>query len=268
VAEEQRLLPVPEGSGAARWDVDGKAILVVSDSGNAGAAILVTLADWATQPVVIPLGEGASDDVEGLSRAPADYPADIVGVTSSGWLREWTISSDSTLTLTRGPYALGEPPWSCTPTQVNCGKNYEGLCIHPAPAAGGCAGFAVSKATGVIVCLIETDDGYRVDPERTLAVVEQPDDIEPSNGWLSGCTFEAKPPHRLVVAGNLFTAMVGYHIDGYNDLETATVTTLPWHGPLNQEALVFADTATLISIGDTQGLGDGTSPFVRITCGR
>ena len=66
-----------------------------------------------------------------------------------------------------------DPDDECTVDAVNCGNNYEGLCLEPAATAalGGCAGYAASKATGDLVCLVADGDGrYVAAPERRIHV--------------------------------------------------------------------------------------------------
>ena len=43
----------------------------------------------------------------------------------------------------------------CPGKKVNCGRNYEGLCLAPAPRSPDCIGFAASRADGHAYCLSE-----------------------------------------------------------------------------------------------------------------
>ena len=53
---------------------------------------------------------------------------------------------------------------------MNCGANFEGVCLAPRPLADGCDGYAASKATGRLRCLRRDRDRYAVDPTRGFAV--------------------------------------------------------------------------------------------------
>ena len=61
--------PVPEASGAAWLDIDGKPMLVVAgDSGNHGAYGIIDPETGATTETgALPLSSEASDDIEGLA---------------------------------------------------------------------------------------------------------------------------------------------------------------------------------------------------------
>src|SRR4029079_13658132 len=79
--------PVPEASGAAWLELDGKpALLVVSDSGSKASCAIVDPETGATiETGALPLSSEASDDIEGL----AARGGEIYGLTSSGWVRVW-----------------------------------------------------------------------------------------------------------------------------------------------------------------------------------
>jgi len=252
-------LPMHEASGAA-WLGDGR-VLVAADSGHGGEALFLDLAEGQTVPLVLPLGDGASDDIEGLATAPDGR---VVGATSGGWLREWTVEGE-VVTLARGPYAVTDPgDWLCAARRGNCKKNYEGLCLDPAPSEGGCVGFLASKTDGVLVCLRHGAEGYRLDPEVLIDVAsEAGGDIE--RGPLSGCAYEPSPPHRLVVAGNIFTMAAIWEVVGHRDPATAVVERLPLMGAANQEAIVIVDGERMLSFGDLQRFGEG-SPVIRFAC--
>lgn len=251
-------LDMPEASGAAWVDnALGTGWLVVADSGNDGAGALLDAVNFQTLPVDFPLDPGAGDDVEGLALAPSGR---VVGLASPGYIREWS-AEPSGLVLTRLAAAVSSDPDDlCDPQGGNCAANFEGLCLHPAPPAGAaCAGFAVSKARGQLACLALTGDGYRIDAAHTIAVGD-PDQ-------LSGCDYELEPPHRLVVAGNLFALSAIWEVRGADAPETAEVVALPLTGAANQEALAFGPGGLLISFGDTQGFGGSlTSPMVGFRC--
>ncbi len=166
-------VPVAEASGAV-FLADGT-ILVVSDSGNDGAYVVIDAGDGhVVESGKLPLGasDGASraDDIEGLSRVGTK----IWGLTSSGWVRAWERRADGPgFTLVVPAYRIDDED-ACAVDTVNCGNNYEGLCLAPTAAAaaalGGCVGYAASKATGDLVCLVADGDRWRADPARRLHV--------------------------------------------------------------------------------------------------
>lgn len=163
-----QTIPLAEASGA-QWLPDGT-IVVVSDSGNDGAYVAIDAGDGhVLHAGKLPLG-GAGDDLEGLSAANGM----IWAITSSGWMRAWKPHRDAAkgYALAVAPYRI-DPDDECALDAVNCGNNYEGLCLRPEVAASldGCAGYAAAKTPGDLVCLV-TDDGGRfvAAPERRIHV--------------------------------------------------------------------------------------------------
>lgn len=188
--------PVPEASAAAWWQLDGKlSLVVISDSGNHGQYVIVDPETGeTTEQSALPLGSSASDDLEGLS-ARGDK---LYGLTSAGWVRVWQ-REGAAFVLVDGPYALGpvdlplksghhggsRPPSGdgmvCPAEGMNCGRNFEGLCL--APSAATCTGFVASKADGHLYCLTEVDGKLVVDRHTAIAVSDP--------GKLADCTFDA-----------------------------------------------------------------------------
>lgn len=258
-----RWLAVAEASGAARLDPAGDRLVVVGDSGHAGRALVLDVGAWEGAPATLAVDDGASDDLEGLARAPDGR---IVGLTSAGWFREWTWDG-ADFARTRDAYAGStDEDWFCGRARGNCGKNYEGLCLHPAPgrAEGACAGFAASKTSGSLVCVRADAEGYRLDPATTITVVADVSG-EVEQGPLSACTFEPEPPYRLVVGGNIFTGSAIWEVVGYDDAATASIVALAVSGAPNQEALEFAAGGRLVSFGDVQDLSP-ESPTLELRC--
>ncbi len=263
-------VPLPEASGAALIDPVGSGILLVADSGNAGRALVIDLANSQSRELVLPLGDGAGDDLEGLERAPDGR---IFGLTSSGYLRAWSPAADTDglgqpfgpsaggFTLVLGPVAVSDDPaWVCDPFGVNCAANYEGLCLHPAPAAlapTACAGWAASKARGELVCLRADGAGYRLDPATRIPVTE-PD-------RLSGCAYEPGPPYRLVAAGNLYAASALWEVS-LDAAGVATVSEFQERGAGNQEAVILLPGGAMQSYGDAQDFLDDESPRTTFEC--
>lgn len=157
-------LPIAEASGAA-WLPDAGRLLIVADSGHDGAYLEVDQAGVVKAQGRLPIEDGG-DDLEGLARDGAT----IWGVTSSGWMRAWRRGADGYTRI--DSFAIDE---RCPPTSVNCGDNYEGLCLATATLPDGCDGYLAAKATGELVCLRRAgarftrvaDRRYRVSrPER------------------------------------------------------------------------------------------------------
>jgi len=243
-------VPIPEASGAALIDPGGARVLLVADSGNDGRALILDLEAGQSIATALPLGQGAGDDVEGLERAPDGR---IFGLTSAGYLRAWRAEGDG-FALALGPLAVSEDPaWVCDPFGVNCAANYEGLCLHPAPAPGACAGWAASKATGELVCLMAEGDAFVLDATRKVAVTV-PD-------RLSGCAFEPAPPYRLLAAGNLFSASAIWEVE-----PDGTVVELAERGAGNQEAILLLSGGRLHSFGDAQNILPDESPRIVFEC--
>ena len=165
-------LPVPEASGAA-WLPDRARLLVVSDSGNDGAYVEVDAAGEVQARGRLPLGT-SGDDVEGLA-LDGDR---IWGLTSSGQLLAWQRSADGYTLVDGGPLDA-----TCGPTTVNCGANYEGLCLSPTPLADGCDGYAAAKATGALVCLHRDGRGWKLAADRAYPVT--------GKGKLADCAIAA-----------------------------------------------------------------------------
>lgn len=150
-------VPVPEASGAV-WLAGAGAgtVLVVGDSGRGGTYVELGGEDGAlVGKGTLPLGDGAGDDLEGL----ATDGARLWALTSAGWLRAW-VRDGKGFRLVAGPYPI-EAGTGCGPSSVNCGRDYEGLCLRPAgkPGADGCAGYAAARADGRLYCLEAGADG-------------------------------------------------------------------------------------------------------------
>jgi outer membrane protein assembly factor BamB len=222
--------PVPEASGAAWLSIDGKPLLlVVGDSGNHGAYGIVDPETGATiETGALPLSDEASDDIEGLS-AIGDR---IYGLTSSGWVRVWRRQGKG-FELIEKPYPLGpvdlpdtkshdRPPASdgmvCGGRAVNCGRNYEGLCLAPA-AHGGCIGLAASKADGHLYCLTEDAGKLAIHRDRAIAITRP--------GALADCT--VADDGAVWAASNLFDISRAYRVTHWEDPAAAQVELI---GPL------------------------------------
>jgi hypothetical protein len=212
--------PVPEASGAAWLVLDGKpALLVVGDSGNHGAYGIVDPETGATgETGRLPLTDLVSDDIEGVSA----WGDQIAGLTSSGWVLTWRRRPGG-FDLSAPPYPLGpiEAPgaMACRGRGVNCGRNYEGLCLVPAPRPGGCAGFAASKTDGRLYCLTEQAGKLVAHADRAIQLV-RPD-------ALADCAFG--DDGALWAGSNLFDLSRVYRITHWDDPAAAQIERI---GPL------------------------------------
>jgi hypothetical protein len=226
----------PDGSaggagGRAPRGIDGKPhLLVVGDSGNHGAYGIIDADTGATiETGKLPLSDDASDDLEGLS-AIGDR---VYGLTSSGWIRVWR-RRDQGFELVEKAYPLGpvdlpdrksrdRPPdgdgMVCGARAINCGRNYEGLCLASAAHAGGCIGFAASKADGHLYCLTEESGKLAVHRDRAIAITRP--------GALADCTFG--DDGALWAASNLFDISRAYRVTHWEDPAAAEVERI---GPL------------------------------------
>ena len=205
--------PVPEASGAAWIEINGKpALVVVGDSGNNGAyGIVDPEAGTTIEQGTLPLGD-KGDDLEGL----ASYAGKLYGLTSSGWMRVWQRKSAG-FDLVDGPYPIAQLPnqMVCGRTDVNCGPNYEGLALDPrASETTRCLGFACAKGDGRLYCLVDKGGKLQLEKAPSIAV-DRP-------GVVADCAFS--PEGELYAANNLFGMGNIFRIDGWNDPARATIT--------------------------------------------
>ena len=255
-------LPLAEASGATYLaHPETPVLLVAGDSGTGGAFLEL---DPATGAVLasgrLPLGRGASDDLEGLT-AIGDT---IYGITSSGWMRHWrrhpARPAARRYELVRGPYPVAKPGRDdaglvcASAREVNCGRNYEGLCLRdpPDPAAA-CAGFAVSKADGALYCLtLERDGAVRAHAEDPI-VVAPPE-------TLTGCDFApaaARARGRdqaadlVWVGSNAFGANRVFTVSGWQAPASARVALVGMLGMGFGEALALGPDGAVYRFSDT-----------------
>jgi len=243
-------LPIAEASGAVVVPAGHNRpahLLVVADSGNRGEFNEVAMTDGRVlRSGHLPLDPKASDDLEGLTRIGDTYYA----ITSSGWVRQWRLDSHGNYQLVRPAYPISNrrhhPHMTCTPTEVNCGRNYEALCALPDAAskpAGTCIGFAGSKRAGRLYCLTLKRDGHlRAHTKRNLRVA--------SRGQLAGCHFA----DGVLYAGmNLFGANRVLRIRGWAHPATATVERVPSLGRGFSEALAALPGGVIYRMSDMGG---------------
>jgi hypothetical protein len=251
-----KKLEMPEASGAA-WvsHVAGDGWLVVADHGNNGRAVLVGVDGSTVAEFELPLDLGAGDDLEGLAWSRAGR---LVGITSSGYLRQWTLDTSPPQLAQLAQAISADPQWICDAQDNNCGPNWEGLCLDPAPEPDGCAGFVVSKTLGELVCLRASGASYSLDPSVRIEVTK--------DGRLSGCDYEPQAPYRLVVAGNDQAQNKLWEITTPRDPEAAQSEKLEIEGTLNQEAIAFGPQGVLLSFGDEETITGEGSAIVSFYC--
>ncbi len=249
---------VAEASGSTLLTLEGRLLLlVVGDSGNSGAYVLV---DAATGERVergqLPLGRGAGDDLEGIS-ADGD---DLLGVTSAGWMRRWRRVDDG-FALVDGPYPVGPvddtlplapragglgasdtDSVACGAMGVNCGKNYEGLCVAPGEPAGTCAGYLAARTDGRLWCLVRDGARLRVDTTRSIEVT--------GGNVLTGC--DVAPDEDALWAGaNPLGGNAVWRITGWRTPATAVVTEVGGFGDGFPESLAVGKDDVIYRLSDT-----------------
>src|SRR6185503_15590123 len=98
-------------------------IVVVGDSGTKGAfAVIDAEKGELLGKVNLPLGEGVSDDIEGLARAGDLYHA----LASNGWVRTYRRTGATAFELIGEPYEIGAELVCAQPTRSNCKLDFEG----------------------------------------------------------------------------------------------------------------------------------------------
>jgi hypothetical protein len=206
---------VPEASGAAEVELrrGTREILVVSDSGRHGAAMAWSAAG-GTRALTLPLDDAASDDLEGMAWVA---PGRLYTLTSSGAVRTFVPDGSGGLRADGPTYPIGAPPFSCPDLHaVNCGKNYEGLCLRPPGAAARCAGYAASKQETALYC-VDRDASGRLSIDTTKPPMHL-DLARMTNreGVLSDCAFGAEggpAQDLLLVTTNVFGGSSTYVVD-------------------------------------------------------
>jgi hypothetical protein len=245
--------PVPEASGAAWLTIDGAlALVVAADSGHDGAfGILDPETGETKRQGELPLGKGASDDIEGLA-ARGDK---LYGLTSAGMMRVWTWNGTG-FDLVQGPYPVGTGDDVCAPTKNNCGRDYEGLALAPRAPAGAdaCVGFACARGDGSLYCLVEKDGKLQVDRARRIAV-------ESRKMALSDCAFS--DTGTLLTGNNLFGLASVHRVDGWSDPATAEVVPLETLGTGFPEVIAARGDA-IFRMSDMGG--DGPSLLAKFRC--
>ena len=251
-------LHVPEGSGAAEVELTPgvREMLVVSDSGNDGAAVAVKIPDGPVRSLTLSLDTGANDDIEGI----AWRGGHLFTLTSSGAVRRFTPDGKGGLARDGSAYRIGEPPYSCPNLEkVNCGKNYEGLCLRDesnTDVKPRCIGYAASKKEGALYCVVMKDNQLSIDSVRKPLVLSVPNDS------LSDCAFGAwggPGQSTLVVTTNVHGGSTSYVVNE----TTGEVKAIDVPGTPSNEALAIDREGALYQVMDDNG---DESLALRMTC--
>ena len=178
---------VPEASAAAEVVLSPgvRELLVLSDSGNHGAAMAWRIPSGGQRSLTLPLDEAASDDIEGA----AWRGGHLYTLTSSGAVRRFSPDGRGGLARDQDAYPIAAPPRVCDDLRAgNCGFDYEGLCLRsegPAHAAERCVGYAASRAHGTLQCLVFDHDRIVID------TAVRPLKLDVPRKALSDCAFGA-----------------------------------------------------------------------------
>ena len=247
-----------EASAAAEVEiVPGKReLILVSDSGNKGAALLWPIGGGAVRTIALALDGTASDDIEGISWArDAAKVGHLYTLTSSGAVRRFTADGKGGLVRDHDAYRLGPPPATCVALQsANCGRNYEGLCLRSKRAR--CAGYAASKDKSTLHCLVFESGRLVADP------IKPPITLPLRARALSDCAFGAEggpAEDVLVVTTNVYGNNASYIVDE----ATGELTPIDVPGTFNNEAIALDHTGALYQMMDTNG---EVSPGFRMEC--
>jgi hypothetical protein len=245
---------VEEASGSALMSIDGAdALVVAGDSGNRGAYVIVDPVTGAEREAGrLPLGKRKDVDLEGL----AVRDGELYGITSPGFMLRWKRTGGA-FVLVEGPYPLGDPAdgYVCGENDVNCGKNYEGVCLRSGAVPDGeCVGLAASKTDGTLYCLALDALGRLIVSSRGIHVAR--------STTLTGCDLA---PDGSVWAGcNLFGQSMVYRITDWAKPEAATVVEIGPYGAGFSESIAVGPDDTMYRFSDVP-LG-GPSAAAKFRC--
>jgi hypothetical protein len=228
-------------------------LLVISDSGNGGEALLWAIPHGPFRPIRLPLDAAASDDNEGA----AWLSGHLYTLTSSGAVRRFSPDGHGGLRRDDDAYAIGPPPYTCPSlTDFNCGYNYEGLCLRAQPSGARCAGYAASKTVGRLFCLVFDGERIRLDTIKPPLVLDVP------RTAVSDCAFGAADgPGRdvLLVTTNVYGGSTTYEVnEASGALRPLDVVGLP-----NNEAVAIGSDGAFYEFMDSDS---STSLADRLTC--
>jgi hypothetical protein len=258
-------LDVAEASAAAEVElIPGvREILVVSDSGRGGAALAWRIPSGPARAIRLPLDPAASDDLEGMAWVSAHAAGGggaLYTLTSSGAVRRFVPDGQGGLRRDQDAYALGKSPHACTNLRdVNCGRNYEGLCLRPRNVSARCAGYAASRASSELDCVVF--DGDRLVADELRPPMHLGRGLVPA-GALSDCAFGAASgpaSATLLVTTNVYGGSSTYAVTE----PSGALTPLEGLGTLNNEAVAVDGDGAVLLFGD---IDSEVSPGMRATC--
>lgn len=258
------LWNVPEASAAAEVELRPatKEVLVISDSGRNGAAMA-----WSKvgglRPLVLPLDAAASDDLEGMTWLSDAAGARLYTLTSSGAVRVFVPDGKGGLRRAVDSYRIAPPPLSCADLHgINCGKNWEGLCLRSASAHARCAGYAASKTDTSLACVVRDDAGrLSIDPQRPPIQLSL-DRWMRKEGVLSDCAFGAAggpAEDVLLVTTNVYGGSQTYVVDE----STGKTSPLEVQATASNEAIAIDHEGALYAFLDDN---EETSAATRFEC--
>jgi hypothetical protein len=242
--EFAKTIPIAEASGAAHvpaTDATPAHVLVVGDSGTVGQFVELDPESGAVLHTGhLPLDKGASDDLEGLTRVGET----LYTITSSGFVRHHRRAADGTYTLAQSAYPIGDPPATCADSRrVNCGRNYEGLCLSETTTDAQCTGFAVSKTDGAMYCLELVDGKIRAVDAPVIAVAKAEE--------LTGCSFA--DAGFAWVGANMFGGNAVYRARDWSTPASAQIDKVGADGPGFSEAIAAGPSGVLYRFSDDGG---------------
>jgi len=245
---------LPEASAAAEVELrrGTPELLVVADSGRKGAAMA-----WSPgkppRGLVLPLDDRASDDLEGMAWTGAPGGGHLDTLTSSGAVRRFVPDGAGGLKADGEAYRIGPAPLSCADLHgVNCGKDWEGLCLRSPSAHARCAGYAASKKETALYCVVRDDAGrLAVDTQRPPVVLAL-ERWTTREGVLSDCAFGAPggpAEDVLLVTTNVFGGSQTYVVDE----ATGRATSLEVQATASNEAIAVDREGALYVFLDDNG---------------
>ncbi len=227
-----------------------------------------------TRSLVLPLDDAASDDLEGMAWVASARGGRLYTLTSSGAVRRFVPDGAGGLRRDASAYRIGQPPLSCANLRdINCGKDWEGLCLRRVRGDAGherCAGYAASKGETALYCVTADDRGrLAIDASRPplrLALRQLPQALARrlpgGDGVLSDCAFgaaEGPAEDVLLVTTNVYGISFTYLVDE----ETAAATPLDLVATPSNEGLAIDSTGALYAFMDDNGR---ESPAARFVC--
>ncbi|MEO8796249.1 MAG: hypothetical protein ABI551_00055, partial [Polyangiaceae bacterium] len=232
-------------------------ILVVSDSGDHGAALAWKIPDGPSRRLTLPLDENvANDDIEAI----AWQGGHLFTLTSSGAVRRFSPDGKGELARDGAAYRLGDPPAACPDLQkVNCGRNYEGLCLRETAALEvkpRCVGYAASKKEGALYCIVMNDNKLSIDTIRKPIV------LAVGKHSLADCAFGSyggPAQSTLVVTTNVYGGSESFVVDE----ATGALSTIDVSATPSNEAIAIDRDGSLYQFMDDNG---DESLALRMTC--